>query len=94
MGDNSSETSGTPGYMAPEVILGVGHSFSVDYYAIGVIGYEFMKGKRPYIGKTRREIKEQMFRKQARIDINNRKEWSKDSIDFINRLIGKKFQIM
>ena len=93
MGDNSSETSGTPGYMAPEVILGVGHSFSVDYYAIGVIGYEFMKGKRPYIGKTRREIKEQMFRKQARIDINNRKEWSKDSIDFINRLIERKQEL-
>ena len=92
-GDNSSETSGTPGYMAPEVILGVGHSFSVDYYAIGVIGYEFMMGKRPYIGETRREIKEQMFRKQARIDIKVRKEWSKDSIDFINRLIDRKQEL-
>ena len=90
-GDNSSETSGTPGYMSPEVILGIGHSFSVDYYAIGVIGYEFMTGKRPYLGKTRGEIKEQMFKKQARITKNKlEKEWSLDSMDFINRLIERK----
>jgi len=90
-GDNSSETSGTPGYMSPEVILGIGHSFSVDYYAIGVIGYEFMTGKRPYLGKTRREIKEQMFKKQARITKEKlEKEWSLDSMDFINRLIERK----
>ena len=90
-GDNSSETSGTPGYMSPEVILGIGHSFSVDYYAIGVIGFEFMTGKRPYIGKTRREIKEQMFKKQARINKDKmEKDWSLDSIDFINRLIERK----
>ena len=90
-GDNSSETSGTPGYMSPEVILGIGHSFSVDYYAIGVIGFEFMTGKRPYIGKTRREIKEQMFKKQARLTKKKmEKEWSLDSMDFINRLIERK----
>jgi hypothetical protein len=63
----------------------------VDYYAIGVIGFEFMTGKRPYIGKTRREIKEQMFKKQARINKNKlEKEWSLDSMDFINRLIERK----
>ena len=91
MGDNSSETSGTPGYMSPEVILGIGHNFSVDYYAIGVIGYEFMTGKRPYLGKTRREIKEQMFKKQARITKDKlEKKWSLDSMDFINRLIERK----
>ena len=40
--DNSSETSGTPGYMSPEVMRGKNHSFPVDFFAIGVIGYEFM----------------------------------------------------
>ena len=36
--DNSSETSGTPGYMAPEVILVQNHSFPSDFFALGVIG--------------------------------------------------------
>ena len=92
--DNSSETSGTPGYMAPEVMRGIGHSFSVDYFAIGVIGYEFMIGKRPYSGKNRKEIKEKMFSYQAKIKRNEIAEgWSSDSRDFINKLIRKKPEI-
>ena len=57
MKDNSSETSGTPGYMCPEVMNGKNHSFPADFFSIGVIGYEFMMGKRPYRGRGRKEIK-------------------------------------
>ena len=92
--DNSSETSGTPGYMAPEVIRGLGHSFSVDFFAIGIIGYEFMIGKRPYNGKNRKEIKEQMFSHQAKIRRNEVvKGWSMESRDFINKLLIRKPEI-
>lgn len=45
MEDNSSETSGTPGYMSPEVMRKKHHSFPVDFFALGVIGFEFMTGK-------------------------------------------------
>lgn len=41
---NSSETSGTPGYMAPEVMCAQNHTIAVDYFALGVIAYEFMMG--------------------------------------------------
>ena len=89
--DNSSETSGTPGYMAPEVMRGKNHSFPVDFFAIGVIGYEFMLGKRPYYGKNRQEIKEQMLTKEVNIkDENIPKGWSNDSVDFINKLLKRK----
>lgn len=37
--NNSSDTSGTPGYMAPEVMCRQDHSFSVDHYAVGIIAY-------------------------------------------------------
>ena len=91
MEDNSSETSGTPGYMAPEVMKARHHSFAVDFFAVGVIGYEFMLGKRPYYGKNRKEIKEQMLAKQALIteDILPH-EWSSESMDFINSLLQRK----
>ena len=71
MPDNSSETSGTPGYMAPEVMKAKNHSFPVDFFAIGVIGYEFMLGVRPYYGKNRKEIKEQMLSTPAFIKEEN-----------------------
>ena len=40
--DNSSETSGTPGYMAPEVMCKKNHGLVSDYFAVGVIAYECM----------------------------------------------------
>ena len=43
--ENSSETSGTPGYMSPEVMCAQNHTIAVDYFALGVIAYEFMNGK-------------------------------------------------
>ena len=52
--ENAFETSGTPGYMAPEVMCSQNHTKAVDYFALGVIGYEFMNGVRPYNGKTRK----------------------------------------
>ena len=89
--DNSSETSGTPGYMAPEVLMAQNHSFPVDFFAIGVMGYEFMLGQRPYIGKSRKEIKHHVLRKQAKIGENDIVDgWSMESVDFINHCLKRK----
>ena len=89
--DNSSETSGTPGYMAPEVLMAHNHSFPVDFFAIGVMGYEFMLGQRPYIGRNRKEIKHQVLRKQAKIEEDDIVEgWSPESVEFINNCLKRK----
>ena len=56
--ENASETSGTPGYMAPEVMCRQNHGLAADYFAVGVIAYECMQGRRPYVGRSRREIRE------------------------------------
>ena len=91
--DNSSETSGTPGYMAPEVILVKNHSFPSDFFALGVIGFEFMLGYRPYLGRGRKEIKQLIISKQARLKIEDiPDDWSNDSMDFINKLLQRKPQ--
>lgn len=85
--DNAGETSGTPGYMAPEVMCGQNHTTAVDYYALGVISYEFMLGYRPYVGKSRKEIKEKILAKQVAIKKSDIPEgWSLEAADFINRV--------
>ena len=38
--ENKKETSGTPGYMAPEVMCRQNHGIAADYYALGVIAFE------------------------------------------------------
>ena len=90
--DNSSETSGTPGYMAPEVLCGLNHSFSVDFFALGVIIYEFMNGYRPYLGRNRKEIKEAVLAKQIHVHRKQLFEngWSFESADLINKLLYRK----
>ena len=89
--DNSSETSGTPGYMAPEVILVQNHGPPSDFFALGVIGYEFMLGFRPYLGRGRKEIKNLIISKQAKISKEELPEdWSEESREFINLLLQRK----
>jgi len=89
--ENYKETSGTPGYMAPEVMCSQNHTIAVDYFALGVIGYEFMNGKRPYLGKNRKEIKAKILSTQVQVKKNMVPYgWSIESADFINRLIQRK----
>ena len=88
-GDNSTETSGTPGYMAPEILLGKNYTFTVDFFAIGVVGYEFLMGKRPYNGNNRKQIKNLVLKSQIKID-KEKVDWSEESVDFINRCLKRK----
>ena len=77
--------------MAPEVMRGLNHTGSVDYFAVGIITYELMMGKRPYTGKNRKEIKEQMMQKQVYLDCDDIPlGWSPESADFINKLLIRK----
>ena len=85
--NNSSDTSGTPGYMAPEVMCRQDHSFPVDYYAVGIIAYELMLGRRPYNGRNRREIRDQILSKQVQIKAEEIPPgWSAEAANFINRV--------
>jgi len=39
---------GTPEYLCPEIIMGVGHNRAVDYWALGVLIYEMIVGISPF----------------------------------------------
>ena len=84
--------SGTPGYMALEAIINKPHDFSVDYFALGVMIYELMMGERPYQGKNRKEIKEQMFHIEIKLENEDLPEdWKDENIlDIINQLLKRK----
>ena len=87
--ENSKDTSGTPGYMAPEVIFRQNHDIAADYFAVGVILYELMIGRRPYIGRDRKEIRDHILSKQARI-LEVPEGWSGEAADFANKLLQRK----
>lgn len=62
--DNHMDTSGTPGQMSPEVICNANHDQRADQYALGIMVFEMMLGRRPYNGSNRKEIRADMLSRQ------------------------------
>lgn len=85
------DSSGTPGYMSPEVIINQPHDLCSDFFGIGVMLHEFMFCKRPYVGKSRKEIKEQILSKEITIKVSEVSPgWSVEAADLINRLLKRR----
>ncbi|KAM3130496.1 hypothetical protein pb186bvf_017405 [Paramecium bursaria] len=83
---NLRDTSGTPGYMAPEIVFRQNHGVAVDYFALGVIVFECLTGKRPYSGRSRKEIREQFLTYQAQLP----QTFTLECQDFVNQLLMRK----
>eukprot|EP00730_Choanoeca_flexa_P019310 TRINITY_DN9427_c0_g1_i1.p1 TRINITY_DN9427_c0_g1~~TRINITY_DN9427_c0_g1_i1.p1 ORF type:complete len:715 (+),score=256.70 TRINITY_DN9427_c0_g1_i1:73-2217(+) len=63
-GASTTETMcGTPTYMSPEIINEEPYSFSVDWWALGVLAYELMVGDPPFAGDDVDEIFEDILKK-------------------------------
>jgi serum/glucocorticoid-regulated kinase 2 len=47
-GEVANSFCGTAEYLAPEIITESGHSFTVDWWALGILTYEMMIGFPPF----------------------------------------------
>ncbi|CAJ1949657.1 unnamed protein product [Sphenostylis stenocarpa] len=53
--EKSNSFVGTEEYVAPEILSGKGHGFSVDWWSYGVVLYEMLYGTTPFKGSNRKE---------------------------------------
>ncbi|KAH9045510.1 hypothetical protein EDB85DRAFT_2167702 [Lactarius pseudohatsudake] len=66
---------GTPDYLAPETILGLrGDDAAVDWWALGVITYEFLYGTPPFHDETPERVFENI--------LSRRIEWLEEYVDY------------
>ncbi|KAI5849814.1 kinase-like domain-containing protein [Tricharina praecox] len=58
--------SGTLAYLAPEVYSGAGYGTAVDWWSLGVVFYECIYGKRPFIADTHESLGKEIMRANPR----------------------------
>jgi serine/threonine protein kinase len=91
MKNNSADTSGTPCYMAPEILLRQNHNYTSDFFAVGVILHELLAGRKPYVGPDRVSYKAQIVKEQKLLKkIDTPESWSLEGTDFINKCIARR----
>ncbi|KAM3248092.1 putative serine/threonine protein kinase IRE [Capsicum annuum] len=79
---------GTPDYLAPEILLGMGHGATADWWSVGVILFEMLVGIPPFNA----EHPQQIFDNIINRDIPWPKipeEMSLEAYDLINKLLNE-----
>lgn len=79
---------GTPEYLAPELVLQKGHNRAADYWAVGVLIYEMIRGHSPFADLNRNE-QITVCRNIVRRKYNFSKSFPPDARDIVNRLLQK-----
>ena len=84
---------GTPDYLAPEILVERGHSFPVDWWALGILTYEMIVGFPPFYTGTQNNSKMyELIKKKAVYFPDPQRhniQMSDNCKDFITKLLEK-----
>jgi len=84
---------GTPDYLAPEILVERGHSFPVDWWALGILTYEMIVGFPPFYTGTQNNSKMyELIKKKAVYFPDPQRHnisMSENCKNFITRLLEK-----
>ncbi|KAI8878423.1 Pkinase-domain-containing protein, partial [Backusella circina FSU 941] len=88
--DNSqvlTTACGTPGYVAPEVLMATGHGKPVDLWSIGVIMYTLLSGYTPFYGEDQTQLFDAIVRGDYQFDEEYWSEISEEAKALIKKFL-------
>ncbi|WVZ56828.1 hypothetical protein U9M48_007304 [Paspalum notatum var. saurae] len=63
----SNSMCGTVEYMAPEIVQGRGHDKAADWWSVGILLFEMLTGKPPFVGGNRDKIQQKIVKEKIKM---------------------------
>ncbi|XP_058400299.1 serine/threonine-protein kinase 32C isoform X3 [Diceros bicornis minor] len=89
-GERATALAGTKPYMAPEIFQsfvngGTGYSFEVDWWSVGVMAYELLRGWRPYDIHSSNAV-ESLVQLFSTMSVQYVPTWSKEMVALLRKM--------
>ncbi|CAO2583722.1 Serine/threonine-protein kinase 32C [Lemmus lemmus] len=89
-GERATALAGTKPYMAPEIFHsfvngGTGYSFEVDWWSVGVMAYELLRGWRPYDIHSNNAV-ESLVQLFSTVSVQYVPTWSKEMVALLRKV--------
>ncbi|KAG0181692.1 hypothetical protein DFQ28_011728 [Apophysomyces sp. BC1034] len=81
--------AGSLAYMAPEILSSKGYTMSVDWWSLGVVAYELLFGKRPFVASSNELLKGFIVQDALRFPDNVYSMVSAECLDVLAGLLTK-----
>ena len=85
----ATTTCGTPGYVAPEVLMQLPYSDPCDFWSLGVVLFILLSGVPPFFDEDNFELFEKIKKCEYNFKATGWKNVSKEAKDFVSKLLTK-----
>jgi serine/threonine protein kinase len=78
--------AGSMAYMAPEILHKRGYTYPIDWWSLGVCGFELLFGRRPFRGRTNTALTHSISKDALRFPENAEQKCSTVGLNFISKV--------